>query len=316
MADIYRNAICTLAAHPAEDDSHGFISATTASNSVIRALLGVSTWTASQRSSFKDQVNNSVLSQRGWVFQERIVSTRILHFVDPHLFLEDVFGVKADDGSTEDMEWHSPWADARISLEDVFDSIDWYRLVERYSLCALTFDRDRLQAIAGLVSLIQSRRNDVRYSSGMWIDSLEKGLLWLSTDKPLQRPEYSAQFSPPSWSWAHWKGPIQYPKLIAEFHRQFNFVGIEGNSEVSTGPRQILGQSESRNVLCIQTLQKRMTGLQQTYLRTVPSWHLESMYYSERHIQKLGLLSEHVVCQDNLRELFKADNLSSRRFLG
>jgi hypothetical protein len=77
-------------------------------------------------SNFGEQVNKSFLSQRGWVFQERILSRRILHFVQYHVFFEDASGVKADDiGGSGRPLMYSSWEDNKLNIQDAFDTGYW-----------------------------------------------------------------------------------------------------------------------------------------------------------------------------------------------
>lgn len=98
MADIYLNSTCTIAAHTARNGKDGFLDATfTSARPTLRVLNSWHLPSLSLASNFKDQVNNSFLSRRGWIFQERVFSRRILYFVQNHLFFEDGKGVKASD---------------------------------------------------------------------------------------------------------------------------------------------------------------------------------------------------------------------------
>ena len=223
MASVYHNSTCTIATHSAKNDSEGFLAA--ALERIPSILLrhrpsyaGASRSTPEFRSlylgsSFKDQVNKSFLNQRGWVFQERILSRRILHFTRHRVFFEDGFVVRTvDAGSSREPLTHSPWEDTKIMVEDIVaTSADWYKLVERYSTCALTFDRDRLPAIAGIAAFVQTYDSGDQYLYGIWRNSLQQGLLWVVADNAPQEVYYGSTPSPPSWSWARWKGSIRFP---------------------------------------------------------------------------------------------------------
>jgi hypothetical protein len=99
MASVYHNACCTIAAHIASGDNEGFLHDTIKPVPVMPIMFPHDNYITNLTlaSSFSDQVNKSLLSQRGWVFQERILSRRILHFVRHHIFFEDESGVKTDD---------------------------------------------------------------------------------------------------------------------------------------------------------------------------------------------------------------------------
>jgi len=71
MCTIYRNSCCTIFAHTSSCDDDGF----------LEPRLDLS----------RDSL--STINQRGWVFQERILSRRILHFAYGDVFFEDASGI-------------------------------------------------------------------------------------------------------------------------------------------------------------------------------------------------------------------------------
>jgi hypothetical protein len=158
--------------------------------------------------SLREQANESFLTRRGWVFQERILSRRILHFTRNHVFFEDVSGVHAVDVGASPPPWtHQPWRDDKLVVQDVVATMaDWYKLVERYNICALTFDRERLPAVAGIARFVASYDFAGEYLFGLWSKSLHQGLLWIAADNSPQEifygPDYDGPPMPPSWSWA------------------------------------------------------------------------------------------------------------------
>jgi len=82
----------------------------------------------------------------------------------------------------------------------------WCKLVERYSIYPLTFDRDRLTAIAGIAQFIASYDFVGEYIFGLWSKSSHQDLLWVVTDNSPQKvfygPDYDRPPRPPSWAWA------------------------------------------------------------------------------------------------------------------
>jgi len=104
----------------------------------------------------------------------------------------------------------------------------WYKLVERYSICTLTFDRDRLPAMADIAQFIASYDFIGEYIFGLWSKSLHQGLLWVVTDNSPQKvfywPYYDGPPRPSSWSWARWKGSILFQRHIAGSTPLFQLV--------------------------------------------------------------------------------------------
>ncbi|RYP68170.1 hypothetical protein DL771_006820 [Monosporascus sp. 5C6A] len=173
MASIYHNADCTIATHTSRHDNAGFLDAAfepAPHHHFIRKKKGSSSEHefVILKSNFHNQVNQSFLSRRGWVFQERILSARILHFVKHHVFFEDTSGVKADDQPNLGRpKGYCPWTDNKLNVEDAFESpAHWYRMVERFSESELTYETDRLPAIAGL-AVIFRRQDPSSVNSGI-----------------------------------------------------------------------------------------------------------------------------------------------------
>lgn len=94
MGDVYQNAYCVISADHATDveglffdrDPEFFSSAT------IQTLdddnKTVTDWTSVDRDMWFTGVNNSPLNSRGWVFQERTLGPRVVHFCRQEIFWE------------------------------------------------------------------------------------------------------------------------------------------------------------------------------------------------------------------------------------
>ncbi|KAI1124774.1 heterokaryon incompatibility protein-domain-containing protein [Nemania abortiva] len=212
MANIYRQAACVIAAHSASDDNEGFLSTT-------RSSLA-HTDSRQKYAGFFEYVNESSLSQRGWVFQERILSRRLLHFTSHCLFLEDSSGIMVvDEEGLVRPPCDSP-GDHKLHIEDgVHNIAQWYTVVERYSRCELTYDVDRLPAIAGLAGIFKELSSSGNFLFGLWSESVHLGLLWMQTaENPVRLGDaYRPGWSCPTWSWAAWKGRVDFPHHMEAF---------------------------------------------------------------------------------------------------
>lgn len=222
MASVYRNSSCTISTHAAYDDDEGFLH--------VRRRR--------QEQSISLLVTASGLSQRGWVFQERILSRRLLHFTAKGLFLEDASGFQNPDGSTPAMDLYNPWKDNKINLEDSHhDSCGWYRLIERFTACHLTYETDRLPAVLGLSKCLGEQLDDGHYLWGLWSRSIHQGLLWVNTDrnpKKLVHGPNSANGAAPSWSWGGWTGQVRFPDHVSSCKADCKLVGSEAGTEDGT----------------------------------------------------------------------------------
>lgn len=231
MCTVYRNSCCTIAAHTSLWGNLGFLEQTASSATLQSKIQKL--WRRTSSSASSPAQSPSVLNTRGWVFQERILSKRILHFAHGgSVFFEDASGMFTDstkgiyDPPLNFLPIHSAnhphIHDAKPTLEDVFEkSTLWYRLVERYTLCDLTYDSDRLPAVAGLAQYYQelNESQSGAYLFGLWSNSIHQGLLWVETspDLPIkiQASEDCNVPQAPTWSWGLWKSPIRYPYHLA-----------------------------------------------------------------------------------------------------
>lgn len=81
----------------------------------------------------------------------------------------------------------------------------WYEMVEQYSVRNLTKHTDKMMAIAGVAYFVQMSTN-LRYISGLWVETLPLNLLWTVVGSPRVRPERPV----PTWSWASVDGGIYH----------------------------------------------------------------------------------------------------------
>ncbi|KAF2803092.1 HET-domain-containing protein, partial [Mytilinidion resinicola] len=120
------------------------------------------------------EVAHSPLLRRGWVYQERLLSPRGLHF------------------GPDELVWECATA---LDCESLIKR--WHDIVKEYSGLSLAFSSDRLPALSGLAKQF---RKLGRYYAGMWESSLVQNMLWASGEpgNQLGRPQHRAPF----WSWA------------------------------------------------------------------------------------------------------------------
>lgn len=168
---------------------------------------------------------------RGWIYQERLLASRVLHF-GPHelhweCMAESVCQCRDND---DDEEGEAPPA---ISTKPEFSrehwqsldahqrSVSWHRLVENYTALHLTFDTDIFPALSGVAKTFQSaNQQSAAYLAGLWQDSLILDLLWHAQPPSSANDSVPVHLQPwqqrplvyraPSWSWAAVKGPVEY----------------------------------------------------------------------------------------------------------
>lgn len=148
---------------------------------------------------FQADIVQSHLSDRGWIFQEQVISPHRLHFGRHQIYWICDQTFQAEDGT--DLEKVTPdwmkWLFGRKSARtpqfgnerrlQVWYVLErhknWARLVENYTRRSLTFHRDKLIALPGLAKSFAQRERDM-YIIGCWESCLRLNLLW--TARPMR----------------------------------------------------------------------------------------------------------------------------------
>jgi hypothetical protein len=262
MGRIYSSAFCTIAAAASRDGNGGLFIERNNLETQICDMRDFSheapceLYTQEEEDSHPDAVINifpprqswerlieqEVLSTRGWTFQERLLSPRMIHFTTR----ETVWECRSAQRSEVDyhMAGLGSGSMAMTDSSRIFDkrpfdqtgTIDfarWYRLVNMYTRRHFTKDEDRLAALSGLAQEVHNHTG-WHYYAGLWEEDIIMGLAWApnsSTDFKHYRP---ATYRAPSWSWASIEGPIKFLHLLrtrkAEDHAltpKFISIGIE-----------------------------------------------------------------------------------------
>lgn len=163
--------------------------------------------------------NVSPLLKRGWVFQERLLSTRTLHFHAEELIWECSTGISCEcsrltdfqrgdpDGTIEERNadqlksMYSSINSTNVGVSQVLDT--WLELVTEYCTLKLTNQSDRLPALSGLASRVM-KGSSSKYLAGIWWQDLPRALCWQKHFEYQNKyPSLRAgQDIAPSWSWA------------------------------------------------------------------------------------------------------------------
>ncbi|KAG9236244.1 heterokaryon incompatibility protein-domain-containing protein [Amylocarpus encephaloides] len=166
------------------------------------------------------------LLTRAWVYQERMLSTRVLHFGRYEPFLECKTDIQCECGSIQfhgsapaasitlikieyaDTLWQYQQSHGRLNQQalNYHGARLWRTMVSSYTTLRLTKLEDRLPAIRGLAKQMGAARKS-RYLAGMWEDTLNDDLLWTIYQDKKPRP---CPRNAPSWSWASVETPASY----------------------------------------------------------------------------------------------------------
>lgn len=215
MAGIYGNAHLTISADAASDSTRGFLNRPGRQFNAAVAVqyhgmaADAPIWVR-ERGALGYQLPfhacrvgeapTSKLSTRGWVFQERVLSPRTLHFGESEVGWECQSLITCECSASSQR-----YRRTTSLLKLAQDKMDWKEVVEEYTRMDLTVAEDRLMALSGLAETRQSW-NKQQYVAGMWEQDLKRFLVWRTetTRPPLK------SYIAPSWSWASVTGSIDY----------------------------------------------------------------------------------------------------------
>lgn len=171
------------------------------------------------------------IDERGWTFQERYLSTRILEYRSRQVrwICQSCLGNQNDNRRNSHLTngWsyyshsteHSIFLDISKLLKslpvgqpsrglvdnDMGDLHNFYRLVVFYCERLLSYPQDRILAISGIAESLRSKLGS-EYLAGLWKTTLPAALLWYARAPQPQPTRYLA----PSWSWAAVNGRVEY----------------------------------------------------------------------------------------------------------
>lgn len=229
MASVYESAHVTIAASLSADGSGGCFSMReikapvvnasvspplNSPNIYVRESLSHEEFAFDQKST---ELRNPLLG-RAWTFQERVLSTRIVHFGRSELLWEC--------RTTSDCECGNFKSTAKLSripnnvsevpsgtgyVRDWVPNL-WRSIMRVYSAKKLTVLTDKLPAI----SAVASKANNLdqgTYLAGMWSNHLPIELLW---KVPRPRPLQADEFTAPTWSWASLDARVDISEELEE----------------------------------------------------------------------------------------------------
>ncbi|KAI2464105.1 heterokaryon incompatibility protein-domain-containing protein [Annulohypoxylon bovei var. microspora] len=153
------------------------------------------------------------LLSRAWVFQERLLSPRVLHLTRSEILWECKDGSTCECGNmpTSSKEHHHTLLE---TLSGTGLAIRWHDMVEWFSKLSITYNSDKLPSLSGLAKQMARKRPDAKYLAGLWEDSLAVDLLWVRnqyTEKAHYPSNRIIEWIAPSWSWVSLGGPVHFP---------------------------------------------------------------------------------------------------------
>ncbi|KAL1877486.1 hypothetical protein Daus18300_002473 [Diaporthe australafricana] len=243
MEDVFSNAYCTIAASSAESSLAGFLGERHQRDVVSIQTASGLLHLAEPIDNFGSHVENSVLSSRGWVLQERALSRRTIYFTTTQVYWECGQGVFCETLARLLNPQSQFLGDSNFpSLGLQFYKDERIRLVQylyrKYSDLNLSEKSDRSKAIIGLQTRI-ARQFDSGAQYGVLWKWLERTILWYAESPgPLDKIKYNSDSSVPSWSWmayyvrigfleipfhgVEWTGNIKTPTVSDSDHKRWD----------------------------------------------------------------------------------------------
>ncbi|KAF2093647.1 HET-domain-containing protein [Rhizodiscina lignyota] len=216
MADVYRNAYLTIAATRSAGGDGGLFTSTP-----DLEVSGSTPTDEGYRIIFREQIKHVRMHEsdddrcplfcRGWCYQERLLSTRVLHFGPQELFFECLTESQCECGGIYGHEIALPrqklaYAKALYCSNMYYVAKVWRTMVLEYCDLSFTFKNDKLPALGSAARQVADKRKS-RYLAGLWEDSIIKDLFWEGFGWTKKR--YSP-WRAPTWSWASIEGLVYY----------------------------------------------------------------------------------------------------------
>lgn len=227
MTDIYGGATLIISATSAKCSVEGIL------NKLKNNKVAIGTWPSGDADNMimelfaGDQMDTldleeKFLSTRGWVFQERLVSTATLHYTDEGMVWECVRGTQLSTAQNVScVSWKKAWrhlmnqaslnsseASTLRALRQNPNEI-WYGWISAYSERMLYDVEDKLIAIAGVAKRFAQVFN-LTYVAGIWREHFVSGLLWRRHNRTKTLVRFLDKYIAPSWSWASVEGRLEY----------------------------------------------------------------------------------------------------------
>lgn len=217
MGSYYGNAYLTIAATMSISADGGLFQAPTS----ITLSSSTQTWAVREKRHLSRA--NASLFRRGWIFQERLLSPRVIHFAATEMVYECNEHAVCECGQDmPDSTWQikqehlNGMKGIRIMGQDRRPDM-WHRIVEAYCKLLLTNPNDKMPALSGIADKFRDRRTGSKYVAGLWEATLLKDLCWRSD--AMER-RFVAPWRAPTWSWASHYNAVKYgnyPDLDVEF---------------------------------------------------------------------------------------------------
>jgi hypothetical protein len=234
MDIIYSHALLTVAAVDAKDANNSLPGVRPRSRVPVQRVESVQDMLLiSEPPPLQRFLRSCVYESRGWTFQERVFSKRILFVSEQQMYFQCQNSIRSESHPHEQPPWsirerinkirlRGSWkidilnfnsSQGEIPQQYWLDGLPVYQdLVEAYSSRKLSFAADAVNAFAGFNSVFEECCGGPLVSA-MPTAALSSALLWIGS-KGIQRRKADGANLFSSWSWVGWEGSVKYPNLM------------------------------------------------------------------------------------------------------
>ena len=189
-------------------------------------------YTIFEKDFWNKELSSAPLLSRGWVVQERLLCSRMLHFGTRQILWEclelDASEVYPNGRPDQDLAKHNlsdsstykplkPLVDSNSIADKPPESIPWYhfgvwkKVIYLSAASNLTKSSDKLVALSGVAKSMLVPQD--QYLAGLWKTHIFGFLFWKVPDGRQSNGERSKRITPyvaPTWSWASLDAVIDY----------------------------------------------------------------------------------------------------------
>ncbi|KAH6896505.1 heterokaryon incompatibility protein-domain-containing protein [Thelonectria olida] len=230
MADIFANAHVTISAASSTGDTEAFLAPRNHDYApvVVSAGRDRSVVAYLYQKTFWDDRDEEALDTRAWALQEQYLSRRNVRYCGKQMTWRCKMATWSESAPVSDQLrlWAKPWTG----------------LVEEFSRRKLTYETDRLPAMAGAAASVASA-NGEEYYAGLWLKNLPAEMLF-----ERKAAEVPLEYIAPSWSWAAMGGPVTFVVPRVDGFCRLRQVKVSG-VELKTPSGNRFGQLKRRGWL-------------------------------------------------------------------
>ncbi|KAI0178818.1 HET-domain-containing protein [Hypoxylon sp. FL1284] len=224
---VYKYAQATIVAAAAKSSRDGFLVRNTSMTPAVKVVHASETgkqvgrslilYPTNEESETDFEYEGSEWNTRGWTFQERYLSTRLIYFCRNVLQFECRTCKSSEEGETSlpGGRNNSLWPRTTMPTDAWFKM--WTNMLIRYTARKLTYGRDKLIAVRSIVNEMKDHVPGPYIDfAGVWQMNIHRELLWMPWGAI---PTYPDEYRAPSWCWASLDCGIAF-SMISSYDRR------------------------------------------------------------------------------------------------